>query len=377
MTKRQTLSTLLLLSIVIGSSAYIGWYVGYHRLIIQPNTSSTADIQYVSNLIGSQYYKKIPSSELSIRSIDALIQSLNDPYSFYIDDTSYINYVRESADEFVGIGMRYRYVDKRMHILDALPNSPAQQAGLMQGEEILEINHKGVSTIANEIELTSILRGSVNESITFLIKSPFTETREISLTRAAFKIEEFEYQELPEKIGYLKIFTFGTRIEDEFKPIIEKIHTGKIKKIIIDLRNNGGGKSQSSIYLAMQFLTQGIISTEKFGNGQSLQSKVTSEGPLSSLSVVILVNQDSASAAESFAASLRDNGHAKIIGEKTFGKGVTTATYALPHGGVQLTIGEWFRPNGESVSGKGITPDIEMKDEGDVLMQKAIKELSS
>ncbi len=192
------------------------------------------------------------------------------------------------------------------------------------------------------------------------------------------KTPTLSFKEIQPEVGYLKISRFSERSVSEFNEIVETLKQKNYKKLIIDLRNNLGGNTESALYINKQFIKEGILLKEIFKSGKEDITYADSESVVfPDLQVVILVNKETSSAAEHFASSFQDNKRAKIIGEPTFGKTSIGEYFELKDGSaIHLTIGHWLRSSGESIEGKGVQPDILVQDlvtdKTDAILTKAL-----
>lgn len=381
LTVKDSLIVLFLLSIIVSLAFFSGWKTGYQGRtpgsLFKKSTKDLSDIKRVYSLIEKEFDGDFDPTKSNEYTVEKLVESLGDPYSYYVSKDEYEKLKREERGEFTGIGIIYVIEKKTLVIVEVLPESPAESAGLKTGEKIIQIDDVSVEQLNNEIEVINKLEGEEGKILRLRILGKDNESREVEIERKRFKTPNLLFRLIDNKIGYLKIYQFSLTLQEEFSSITEFQRQG-VEKLVIDLRNNIGGDMPMAIFLADQFLKEGIIVREKSKDSQEIIQKASGKAPLGEVKITVLVNSRTASAAEVFAAAIKENNQGKILGERTKGKDTEQTFFELADGSaICLTTGQWFTPKGESVKGKGIEPDIEIpekiqKDE-DYLLKRAIE----
>lgn len=299
-----------------------------------------------------------------------LVASTGDPYAEYYTKEEFAEFEKHYDSDYVGIGVSVTDEDDRVVIKQVLEGGPAEDAGVKPEDVILEINGEkpkdssdAVSLIGGEsgglVEL-KILRGE--------------EELDFSMNRTKIENYSVEYRRLEDAdgVGYIRISSFLKGTAKDFKLAVRDLKNEGCDKFVIDLRNNGGGLTDESIEIADYLLPACKIMSEVTKNGE--EKVFNSKASSADLDMVILTNAETASASEILAGAIQDNKAGLIIGEKTFGKGVTQLTRKFKDGSaVKLTVTEYFRPNGSKVNGEGITPDVEVP--SDEALSRGIEEL--
>jgi carboxyl-terminal processing protease len=267
---------------------------------------------------------------------------------------------RESLDgHFEGIGAYIDVRDEQPLIVQPIEGSPAERAGLRSGDLILKVNGEEVYGVTVE-ELRAKVRGPKGTSVTLTIKHADGPTPvDVQVTREEINIPSVSWRMLPEQIALIHLNQFASRSADEMKQALSDAQAQGATSVFLDLRNNPGGLVNELVGVASQFLPEGttvLLEQDRAGQREPYKSK--SGGVATSIPLVVLVNNNSASSAEILAGALKDAGRAKVIGEPTFGTATVLRTYDLD-GGAQVRIGttQWLTPKGEVVRGKGIQPD--------------------
>ena len=292
-----------------------------------------------------------------------LVQSLNDPYSVFLNKEQTKDLSDELSGEFFGVGMEIGRKKGFLVVVAPLPNTPAARAGLQPNDKILKINGKEASNLST-LEAAKLIRGPKNTTVTLTIyRSSWDKTKEIKLTRKKIVIPSLNWQMIDNKIAYLRIYNFNQPLLAEFYKTALEIATANPRGIIIDLRNNPGGYLESVINISGWFLPKGqVVLKEDFGNQKIKLYRAKEPGLFQNMPIVVLVNGGTASAAEILAGALRDNRGVKLVGEKSFGKGSVQELVPLKEGdSVKITIAKWLTPKGTVIQGNGLTPDFEVK----------------
>ena len=316
--------------------------------------------------------------ELTESAIKGYVEGLKDEYTEYLTKDEYDELMVSVNGNYVGIGI-YMTQDRYENIVVLLPieGSPAAEAGLKTGDIITKVNGeecvgKDLSTISNKIkgeEGTTVELEILRENETF------TKTIE----RKTVQVNPMKSEILENNTGYIRLMGFDENCHEEFEKKVDELISKGAKSLIIDLRDNGGGVVDEATDITELFLPKDktimIERTKKEGE----QITKSEKDAKYNMKVVILTNENSASASEIFVGAMKDNGAAKIVGTKTYGKGVMQELAPLKSGGaLKVTIEEFKTPNGNTINKKGIDPDIEVEDdkktELDEQLQKAIEE---
>lgn len=338
-------------------------------------------------LIKDDYLDKaeVTESQLFYGAMTGSVASLNDPYSIFLNPTQAKEFEQELAGNFEGIGAEIGVKNNVLTIISALPNSPAQKAGLRSKDQILAIDNFDTASLTLD-QAIGLIRGKSGTVVSLIIKRPAeTELIEFKITRAKIEITSVEWQILKNNIAYLKISNFNQETINKFKIAVNNILLNNPKGIILDLRNNPGGYLDTAIEIASYWVEEGAIVEEDYRDpAKNIKYYARGSAKLKEIKTVALVNGGAASASEIIAGALQDYQLATIVGEKTFGKGTIQDLKALADGSaVKLTIAHWLTPNGQSIEENGITPDIEVEltkadydNDQDPQLDKAIEILS-
>lgn len=297
-------------------------------------------------------------------SISGMLKSL-DPYTEFLDEELYKEFFIQTEGKYGGLGIIITIRDEVLTVISCFDGSPAAKSGILSGDQIIEI--EGVSTKGIKLsEAVKKMRGDPNTQVTISInRNGFKNLLKFTLTRAIIQLKSIPVAYFVDKdIFYIKLVDFQKNADKDLKKILDKAEKQKAKGIILDLRNNGGGLLDQAIKISEIFLdyNKEIVSTrakEKINNEIVYSSNYN---PYNN-PVVVLINQGTASASEIVAGALKHHEKAILMGEKSFGKGSVQSIINLTENtALKITIAKYYLPSGECIDGKGINPDIEVKE---------------
>ena len=325
----------------------------------------------ILEMIGEDPLVDTPPGAIDDAKLKELIASIGDPYAEYYTKEEYEEFQKHYNGEYVGIGIAVTDEDDKVVIKTVFENGPAGEAGVEPEDVIVSINGEKPKDSTDAVDMIAGESGGLVE----LIVRRGDEELEFSMNRTKIEEESIEYKQLEEGpgVGYIRIISFIKGTADDFKLAVRDLKNEGCDKFVIDLRRNGGGLTDESVEIADYLLPACKIMSEVSKNGEEKVSN--SKASSAELDMVILTDSGTASASEILAGALQDNKAGLVIGEKTFGKGVTQMSRKFKDGSaVKLTITEYFRPNGETVNEKGITPDIEVP--SDEALERGLEELA-
>lgn len=336
--------------------------------------------------------KDLDNSKLMYGSIRGLLDSLDDPYTRFLEPSSYKEMKIRLSGSYSGIGIYIGLKDKHLIVISPIKDTPAWKAGLKPKDRISTIDDKATKDMALD-EAVSLIRGPRGSYVTLgIIRGTAKEPKEYRIVREKIVIKSVESEMLKDDIGYIKLNTFENQnTSEEMERALNYVKSKRARGIIIDLRNNGGGLLQNAIEIGSMFIKEGVVvyTIDREGKKETISS---SGNIIWNKPVVILINESSASASEILAGALHDNHIATLVGAKSFGKASVQNVKQLEDGSaVLLTVAKYLTPNGTDISKKGIEPDytvevptaeateeatVEKKtDENDIQLNKAIEVL--
>ncbi len=306
------------------------------------------------------YNKDIKDENLEAGLLKGLVAGLGDPYSQYLTAEEMAKLSETTTGKFQGIGVIISPdEDGTVTVISPIKGSPADRAGVESGDKILKINGKDFS--AEKInEASKEMRGEKGTTVKILLlKKKNLKTEEVEIKREEIKIDSIIKDKIGD-LGYIGITMFDEETGKDFVKALNELTSEGVKGIILDMRGNPGGVVDAAVEIGDAILPKTSFVTLKDNKGEVVQDYKLDD-TYNDIKMVVLVNEGSASASEILAGAIRDLDRAKIIGKKTYGKGVVQNVMSLPGGdGLKLTTSEYFTPSGKSINKKGIVPDIEV-----------------
>lgn len=315
------------------------------------------------DLVHKQYVDQPVDDTVLMRgAIRGMLESLGDQHTSFMDPQEYEDANASLEGNYEGIGA---YVDTTadvLTIISPIPGSPAEKAGLRAKDEIIAIDGEDMTGISPELVRRKVL-GPAGSTVKLTIHRGEEEPFDVSLIRAKITIPSVESKMLENDLGYIKINTFGSTTVDELKKAIKEIRQQNPKGLVVDIRNNGGGYLSAAVGVTSQFLKDGVVLHERYGDGKTDTYNVEAGGLATDLPMVLLVNESSASASEILAGAVQDYGRAKLVGVTTYGKGSVQTWNELRNkqGAVRVTIAKWLTPKERIIHKIGLQPDYEVK----------------
>ncbi|MBM3180283.1 MAG: S41 family peptidase [Chloroflexi bacterium] len=301
--------------------------------------------------------------------IKGLMEALGDEHSSYMNPEDYKQANASLDGEYEGIGAYVDTTTKYLTITSPMPGSPAERAGLRPGDQIVAIDGVDMTGIDAEVARLKVI-GPANTVVHLtVLREGESELLEFAVTRQKITIKSATGKMLENDIAYVQVTTFGSKTMPELLAALTELMAQNPKGIILDLRNNGGGFLQTSVEVTSQFLAEGVVLYEKYGDDTHTTYDVIPGGLATDTNIpmLVLINEGSASASEIVAGALQDTGRAKLVGVVSYGKGSVQNWIPLSgeNGAVRITIAKWLTPNEHTIHKIGLTPEyiVEMTDE--------------
>ncbi len=318
------------------------------------------------------YYKDLDENELMEGAIKGMFDSIGDPYTSYMNIEEYKDLMTRTQGIYGGIGVIVAPGDDGyVTVVSPIENTPGEKAGLMTGDRIVSVN--GEVIFGDKLDYAvELMKGKPGTEIVLsILRKGREESFDVNITREEIRLETVRSEVVENDIGYIRISMFDERTSEDFREHLQSLKDKNVKGVILDLRNNPGGLLDECVEIADEILGEQVIVhiKDRSGNRKAEKSdKRQLEVPIS-----VLVNGGSASASEILAGAIKDGEKGKIIGTTTFGKGLVQQVKPLTDGtGFKLTTSEYLTPNGISINGVGIEPDIvvelpeELDDESEI-----------
>lgn len=324
-----------------------------------PDQLNYSTVNQVYDSLRANYDGKLTQSQLIDGLKKGLAQATNDPYTEYFTPAEANNFTNELNNSFSGIGAELSQ-DSNGNIVVIAPISgfPAEKAGLKAQDVITSINGESTSGMSVDTAVTKI-RGQSGTKVTLQILRAGSQQLSLTITRQDIQVPSVNTKILPGNIGYMQITTFADDTAQLAQQAADKFAAEHVKGIVLDLRDNPGGLLDAAVKVSSLWLPQGkTILQEKRGSTVVNTYNAGGNDTLKGIPTVVLINGGSASASEITAGALHDNGAAQLIGVKSYGKGVVQQLINFSDGSeLKVTVASWYRPDGQNINKKGITPD--------------------
>ncbi len=320
-----------------------------------------ARAEEILSIVQREYYREVDAEALETAAIDGMLAALGDPYTFYYTDEAYAAMNEETTGQYVGVGMLVgEAADGDLRVLRVFRDSPAEKAGIEAGDALLAIDGARVGGDApmGLSEASALLKGEGETPVEVEVERG-GEVLSFTLERGEVSINYVEYSILEGDVGYLSIYQFTGDDVEGVKEAISAFQQAGVSALVVDVRSNPGGLLTDVVDICDMLLPEGLIVYTEDRSGA--REEFYADGEYWDVPMAVLVNGDSASASEIFAAAVQDTGRGIVVGEVTYGKGVVQTLHAFPEGdGMQLTTATYYTPSGASIHGQGVTPDIEV-----------------
>ena len=368
MTIRKQNIALLLIGMLTGLSISIGHGVFAERE--QPSAAAglpVEELRTFSDVFGrikNDYVEDVEDGDMLENAIRGMLSGL-DPHSSYLDHEQFKELQVGTSGEFGGLGIEVGMEDGFVKVIAPIDDTPAQRAGVQAGDLIIRLDDTPVKGLTLN-DAVKIMRGKPGTVLKLtVVREGVEKPIKIEIKRDIIKVRSVKSRMLEGNFGYVRISQFQSKTAENMVDAIDKLKKesgGKLKGMVLDLRNNPGGVLNGAVAVSDAFLKKGlIVYTEGRVNDSKLRFNATPDDILDNAPIVVLVNQGSASASEIVAGALQDHHRAIIVGTQTFGKGSVQTILPLSNGtAVKLTTARYYTPSGRSIQAEGIVPDIEL-----------------
>jgi len=317
------------------------------------------EVQQAARLIQADYVdSSVDTKKLSQGTVQGLVNGLGDPFTIYFDPEQYRRLQQSYQGKYTGIGIYLSFGSAYPVITGTVPGSPAAAAGLKSGDQIVKVGDKDIKGITAD-QATALIQGPEGSQVTITILRG-VETMTLTMTRAQIQVPTVRTATVGNHVLYARIYQFASNTSSEFSTALKSGLPGSVG-MVLDLRGDPGGFISAADDVISQFVSSGET-FETHGRSGVNRHQVGSLHGAPSVPLVVLVDANSASAAEIVAGSLQVHKRAKLVGTTTYGKGSVQEDFPLSDGSdLHLTVERWFLPNGQTIDHKGLTPDVSVK----------------
>lgn len=368
MVKKVMNKKLILMMILIFTVVSAGIFIGRWSIsVVDAEVEGYEELKVFSealSIVRKNYVEDIKPKDLIYGAVKGMLSSL-DPHSAFMTPEQYKEMQVDTKGEFGGIGIQIGIKEGMLTVIAPIEDTPACKAGIKAGDKIIKINNEFTKDMSLH-DAVSKMRGAPSSSVKItILREGWKETKDFTILREIIKIKSVRSKLIEEGIGYIKINQFQEQTVSDLSDAIDRLMQQNINSLILDLRNNPGGLLNSAVDVSSQFLPSGkLVVFIKDRKGERIEYRSRKNSENSTIPMVVLVNQGSASASEIVAGALKDWNRAVIIGTQTFGKGSVQSVVPLGDGSaLRLTTARYYTPKGVSIQTTGIAPDIMVKPE--------------
>lgn len=309
-------------------------------------------------LLSKKYYKDVDKNTLIDGALTGMMAALGDKHSVYFDKESKESFETELSGEYYGIGAEIKQIEDEVIIYKVFDDSPAKKAGLKNGDVLLKIDKEDLDG-KNPTEVASILRSKKKETSTIVVRRD-NEELAIKVTKDNVTLLSVSSEMLDDNIGYVIVSIFGDQTYEQFKTALDELEEKGMESLIIDLRGNSGGYLTTVTRMMSDFVPEDTVIYQMKKKGK-IEKYTSLNDNVKNYKVVILIDQESASASEIMASTMQNEYGAVLVGKTTYGKGTVQETADLSNGTlIKYTIEEWLTSKGKSINDKGVDPDYEV-----------------
>jgi len=339
------------------------------------------------DLVKEYYVEQPVNQELMMRgAIRGMLQSLGDQHTSYLDPEMFkLTNEHLEGQEYEGIGAWVDITGEYLTIISPMPGSPSEKAGLKPNDTVIAIDGVDMTGFDGEAVRQKVLGPKGSIVILTIHRESVEEPFDVKVTRDSIVVPMVAGRLLEDNIAYIQLFTFGDDATKELKDTLSQMIEQHPSGLILDMRNNGGGYLETAIDVVSQFVDQGIVMQEVYGDGRVENFEAKDGGLATQIPMVVLVNEGSASASEIVAGAIQDLGRGYLVGVTTYGKGSVQSYTQLDNneGAVRVTIARWLTPKGRQINEVGLAPDFpieltdqDIKDSKDTQLDKAVEVLT-
>ena len=348
--------TLALALLLVGT----GFAVGRWQQAGSARTLELNRIEHIYDLLQRKYDGELKLDQLLEGARDGFVEAAGDPYTDYLTAAEAKRFQEDLKGNLSGIGAEIGIKQERLSIIAPLADSPAAAAGLKPGDQIRFINEEDTTGMSLD-EAVGKIRGQAGTEVKLTIVRT-GQPQEVTIKRARIQVKSVKWELKAGQVGYLQVSRFGDDTLGLLQQGISELKQQGARSYILDLRNNPGGYLHTSVDVAGLFVSDKVVVEERRQKGRSKELSAKGQAELEGAKLVVLINEGSASASEIVAGALQDHDAAKVVGERSFGKGSVQEIVDLSDGAqLKVTIAHWYTPKGRNIDQEGILPDLEVK----------------
>jgi carboxyl-terminal processing protease len=336
------------------------------------------------DIVHREYMDPVNDTELMRGAIRGMLDALGDPHTGYMDPEEFRQANIPLAGQYEGIGAWVDAETDYLTIISPMPGSPAEEAGLQPGDQILAVDGEDMTDIRGDQVIRRVMGPAGSKVVLTIWREDENEIFDVEVTRREIIIPSLESEILEGDIAYVHLFNFGEDTNRDLEAVLEDLLAEDPRGLILDLRGNGGGFLGTAVNVSSEFLSSGLILTERFGDGTEREHEARRGGLATDIPMVVLINGGTASASEIVAGAIQDRDRGELIGTTSFGKGSVQNWIPLSGdgGAVRVTVARWYTPGDRLIDDEGLKPDVvveidetDFESDTDPQLEKAIEVL--
>lgn len=334
-------------------------FVSTNQPITARQLEPAAKIREIFSILETHFVGELDNDVLMDTMFTGLLYGVGDPYTSYMNRDALARFLENTEGRYAGVGIRVQpdFESNRIQVLQVFTGGPSYGSGLEPGDQILQVN--GIEVFAEQQEeAVAMIRGTPGTSVNITLYRSFTNsTFDVDIVRADVEVPTVEHRMIDNEIGFIRISNFDRVTYQQFMDALNALEAGGMRGLVLDVRNNPGGLLDTVVRITNELVPSGLIVYTENRHGE--REEMHGNDRQVDIPLVVLVNEHSASASEVLAGAVRDTGSGVLVGARTFGKGVVQSLFPLSDGsGIKVTVATYYTPNGISINGEGILPDV-------------------
>ncbi len=312
------------------------------------------------DIVQEQFVEPVDDEVLIQGAIEGMLGSLDDPHSSYMDPFEYEQASKALDGTYEGIGAWVDADAEFLTIISPMPDSPAERAGLRAGDQVIRIDGEDMEGLDPNLVIRKVLGPAGTTVVLTIRRGENLESFDVELVREEITIPSVESEMIDGNIAYIQLFSFGRNSTPDLRAELTDLLSMDPSGLIFDLRGNGGGFLDVAVEVASEFISEGTVLVERFGDGREEVYTARRGGRATEIPLIVLIDSGSASASEIVAGAIQDHERGLLVGEPSFGKGSVQNWVPLSgdNGAVRITIARWFTPDGRQIAQIGLEPDV-------------------
>lgn len=357
------------LTATVGGSIYLGNVLtvngvlpSYTDYATIADTDDFEKLFEIREMLYKWYDGEIDDGILAEGAIKGMVSSLEDPYTYFMNEGEYTTFKEQSEGNYMGIGVQIGVKDNKITVIAPIANSPAEKAGILSGDVITKVNGVRVNGESLETAL-SMIKGIEKEILTITIDREEKGEFDLQVERNVIETISVTDKILENNIGYINISSFDSGVSEKFTESLTKLKESNINGLILDLRGNPGGLMKECVSVVSNFVEEGKVIVSTIDKNGNTEENISTGGIAQGMPLVVLIDGGTASAAEVVSGAIRDYDLGTLVGETSFGKGVVQVVLddKSDNTALKVTISKYYTPNGENIHSIGIKPQVEVE----------------